>query len=48
MNFTRFNNTKCMVLCLDVDNPTLGNMWIESSLMEKNLRMSVDERLDII
>jgi len=47
----KFNKAKCKVLHLCQSNPkhryTLGREWLESSLEEKDLGLSVDERLSL-
>ena len=49
VNLMKFSDTKCKVLCLCQDNPKheyrLGDEWIESSTLEEDLRLEVDEKL---
>lgn len=50
-NLMRFDETKCKVLHMDQGNPQyqsrLRDEQIKSSLAQKDLRMPVDERLDM-
>ena len=50
-NLMKFNKAKCKVLHLDQGNPkyrySLGGEWLESSPEEKDLEVSVNEKLNM-
>jgi len=50
-NSMRFNKAKCQVLLFDHSNPMqryrLGEEWLESCLVEKDLEVLVDSQLNL-